>query len=280
MLLLASGGSSCAIAGCSLLYAPDDSVTAGDKTNAEGGAQVDGNGNGDAVANGDAKSDTGGGSFCQRAPLDVKLCDDFERETLLGPWSARRIEGDSGATLAIERDDAGDGGRFLRATIRAQTAVSRAYLRRLELSAVTKRARFAYRIRLNGLAAPSTQSMVMGFGSSSVVRNVVGVTLTDGAPQVFEQSFNASGVSSGYKGTPLQSFAFSVGVFHSVQMLVQVDTKPAKITLMVDGNLVFTKDVALPFVPPEFSAYEAGLTYALPAPDVAIDIDDVIAQAE
>lgn len=266
--------------GCSLLYAPDDSVTAGEKTNPDGAVLVDTGGAGDAIVTGDAKTDTGGGSFCQRAPIDVKLCDDFERETLLGPWSFSRIEADSGASLTIERDDAGDGGRFLRAAIKAQTPVSRAYLRRLDLSPVTKRSRFAYRFRLNGLADPSTQSMVMSFGSNTVVRNVVGVTITDGAPQVFEQSFNASGLSSGYKGTPLQSFAFAVGVFYDVEMIVQVDTTPATITLKVDGNLVITKDVTLPFQPAGFSAFEAGLTYAQPAPTVSIDIDDVLAEAE
>lgn len=278
MLLLASAGSSCAFVGCSLIYAPDDSVNAGDKASPDGAAQVDTGGNGDALATGDAKTDTGGGSFCQTAPVGVKLCDEFERETLLGPWSFDRIEADSGASLAIERDDAG--GRFLRATMKAQATVSRAFLHRSDPLPVTKRARFAYRIRVNGLPAPSSQSMVIAFGSNTLVRNVVGITLTDGAPQVFEQTFNASGMSSGYKGTPLQSFAFSVGVFHAVEMVVRLDTSPAKITLRVDGNLILTKDVALAIQPVGFSAFEAGLTSASPAPDVAIDIDDVIAEAE
>ncbi len=262
-------------AACTLAYLPDDSFTKGDPQGSSEAGPI-GEGGLDGPAPGDATTDAEGGTFCQRAPATAKLCDEFEREALLGDWSSTRIEADAGGVLGLGRDDAGG---FLRSSVKAQADVSRAYLRKVVPGATTKVAHFAFRMRLDATASPSIQTMVIGFGSNGLTRNVVGITLTSGMPKVFEQTFGATGASTAYDDSALNA-VLPPGVFHDIDMKVTLDTSPAKITVTIDGAVASSKNVVFPIMPSTFTEFEAGLTYGKPTPTLGIDVDDVLIETE
>jgi len=129
VLLAAAAACPFAVA-CTLAFGPDDSFSSG-KSGTDSGPLAEGSVLEEASTPAEAGGDGGGGdsgdggTFCSRAPVGAQLCDDFERDGLLGPWTKVQNEGDSG--LALVREDSNT---FLRAVVKMQSGSARSSLSR------------------------------------------------------------------------------------------------------------------------------------------------------